>query len=210
MAGKKQEHWDRVYTTGEITRLGWYEEKAEKSLELINACELDREDCILDVGSGATTLIASLLDAGYRNIIATDLSAVALEKARARLSAQQAGLVRWVVTDITAPENLAEPGEVDLWHDRAVLHFLTEEEQRSAYLETLRKLLKPDGQVIIAAFSLDGAKKCSGLDVYNYSADMLVEFLGDEFELQDAFDHTYYQPSGAPRPYIYTRFRRTG
>ncbi len=208
MVSDREKHWNKVYEKGEITRLGWYEEKAEQSLGLINTCGLHPSDCILDVGSGATTLLGSLLRAGYENIIATDLSAVALETAKKRLGADLAARVRWVVTDITSPENLAAPGEIALWHDRAVLHFLTEEEQRQAYLHTLREVVRPEGYVIIAAFSLDGAKKCSGLDVYNYDAAMLTAFLGSDFELKKAFDYIYHQPSGAARPFIYTLFRR--
>lgn len=95
-----------------------------------------------------------------------------------------------------------------MWHDRVVLHFLLEEKHQKVYLSTLKKVIKKRGFVIIAAFSLKGAKKCTGLNVKNYDQDLLAEFLGEEFKLLEYFDHTYYMPSGEPRPYIYTLFQK--
>ncbi len=118
-------------------------------------------------------------------------------------------MVKWIVDDITNPEYLTEPGIIDLWHDRTVLHFLTEENQKDGYLSTLKGLVKVGGYVIIAVFSLEGAKKCSGLDVVNYDHTMISQFLGDNFELMEHFPYLYIQPSGGERPYVYTLFRRT-
>jgi ubiquinone/menaquinone biosynthesis C-methylase UbiE len=202
-------HWDKVYYKSEINKLGWYEESPEPSLGLIKKCNLKKDAVILDVGSGVTTLIEKLLDQSYNNIIATDISDVALNKAKEKLKAVEAKLVKWIVDDITNPEYLTVPGTTDLWHDRTVLHFLTEENQKDGYLSTLKRLVKVGGFVIIAVFSLKGAKKCSGLDVINYDHTMISEFLGDEFELMEHFPYLYIQPSGGERPYVYTLFRRT-
>ena len=198
------EHWNNVYSKSEINKLGWYEE----SLKLIKKCNLKKDAVILDVGSGITTLIEKLLEQGYNNIIATDISAVALEKAKEKLKTEKAKLVKWIVDDITNPEYLTESGIIDLWHDRTVLHFLTEENQKDGYLSTLKGLVKVGGFVIIAVFSLEGAKKCSGLDVVNYDHTMISQFLGDNFELMEQFPYLYIQPSGGERPYVYILFKR--
>lgn len=203
-----KEHWNKVYSKSAINKLGWFEESPKPSLDLIRKCELGKDAVILDVGSGATTLIENLLKDCYSNIIATDISEVALSIAQENLKKEEAKLVKWIVDDITDPKYLTEIGSVDLWHDRTVLHFLTEEKQRERYLATLKRLVKVGGYVIIAVFSLEGAKKCSGLDIVNYDHKMITQFLGDQFELFEHFPYLYIQPSGGERPYIYTLFKR--
>jgi len=153
-------------------------------------------------------LIDSLLLQEYKNIIATDISELALRKSQERLGCEKASLVKWIEDDITKSVHSTTLQNVALWHDRAVLHFLLKEEQRQAYLSTLRKVLKKEGYVIISAFSVKGAKKCSGLDICNYDEKMPADFLGKDFKLKDCFYFTHYLPSGTPRPYIYTRFQR--
>jgi cyclopropane fatty-acyl-phospholipid synthase-like methyltransferase len=161
-------HWDNVYSKNELNRLGWYEETPQPSLDLVNSCNLNKDAALLEVGSGASTLIKNLINDSYSNIIALDISQVALDRAKQLLTPEEAEKVKWIVDDVTDPNNINQIGNIDLWHDRTVLHFLIEENQQKAYLETLKKVVRKDGYVIIAVFSLDGAKKCSGLDVKNY------------------------------------------
>ena len=203
-----KEHWNKIYSQSEVNNLGWYEESPEPSLELIKKCNLNKDAVILDVGSGTTTLIEKLLRDSYINIVATDISEVALIKARENLHTEEAELVEWIVDDITNPKYLTEIEPVDLWHDRTVLHFLTEENQRNGYLSTLKRLVKVGGYAIIAVFSLEGAKKCSGLDVENYDHMMISQLVGNEFELQEHFHHLYTHPSGSENQYVYTLFNR--
>ncbi|MAT59446.1 MAG: SAM-dependent methyltransferase [Ignavibacteriae bacterium] len=203
-----KEHWNKVYSSNDMTNLGWYEEIPKPSLDFISECGLDKNAVILDVGSGATTLIDNLIQQGYKNIIATDISTIALEKSKSRLSKENSEFVKWIVDDITNPQNLDNTLKVDLWHDRTVLHFLTKEKQQDGYLAALKRVVKKGGFVIIAVFSLEGAKKCSGLDVVNYDHKMISEFLGNDFELIKYLDHLYINPSGGKRPYVYTLFRR--
>lgn len=203
-----KEHWNEVYSKSTINKLGWYEDSPKQSLDLIKKCNLKKDAIILDVGSGTTKLIEKLLKIGYTSILATDISEVALNKAKEQLLAEEAKSVKWIVDDITNPEHLNGLGAVDLWHDRTVLHFLTEKNQREGYLSTLKRLVKIGGYVIIAVFSLEGAKKCSGLDVINYDHIMIAKFLGNGFELLEYFPYLYIQPSGGERPYIYTLFKR--
>ncbi|MEW6144078.1 MAG: class I SAM-dependent methyltransferase [Thermodesulfobacteriota bacterium] len=206
-AGTK-DHWDRVYAANEINRLGWYEAAPEPSISLISKCRIGKDDPILDVGAGASTLIDYLLDQGYSNITVLDISETALEKLKERLGEEKSRRVRWIVDDITEPAQMAELRDVALWHDRALLHFLLGEKEREMYLTVLNRSVRIGGYVIIAAFSLTGARKCSGLDVMNYDQRILSDFLGKDYCLIEYFDYLYYTPSGQERPYIYTLFRR--
>ena len=117
-------------------------------------------------------------------------------------------MVRWIVDDLTDPDELLTLEQIDLWHDRAGLHFFQDNGSQDKYFNLLRKLVSPGGYVIIAAFNLNGALKCSGLPVFRYDAAMLQEKLGKEFQLKEAFDFTYTQPSGDTREYVYTLFQR--
>jgi EEF1A lysine methyltransferase 2 len=201
-------HWDKVYTKNELNKLGWYEETPQPSLDLINSCNLNKDAAILDVGSGTSTLIKNLIQNSYSHIVALDISQVALDRAKQLLTSEEVEKVNWVVDDVTNPGNLNQIGSIDLWHDRTVLHFLIEEKQQTGYLETLKKVVRKEGYVIIAVFSLEGAKKCSGLDVKNYDHKMIEEYLGKDFTLLNHFPYLYKMPSGDLRPYIYTLFQR--
>jgi cyclopropane fatty-acyl-phospholipid synthase-like methyltransferase len=200
-------HWNSVYVKSPIEKLGWYEEDPEPSLRLIEKCNLNMNDIILNVGTGTSTLIDELLKKGYENIIANDLSSQALETLKSRLGKKN-NEVRWIVDDLTQPNELAKLEPIDLWHDRAVLHFFTNEKDRKIYFALLNKLVKANGYVIIAAFNLQGAEKCSGLPVFRYNANMLLNALGSSFEMIESFNYTYTMPSGDTREYIYTLFRK--
>ncbi|MCY3412999.1 MAG: class I SAM-dependent methyltransferase [Candidatus Heimdallarchaeota archaeon] len=198
-----QEHWDRVYAGKEIEKLGWYQEIPQPDLGMIQDTGISSDKHIFIVGAGASTLLDHLLIAGYSRISVCDISKEALLMLKERNSSSD---VQYYHTDICSM-NVNIRG-VDLWHDRAVLHFLTKEEDREAYRMQVLNMVKPGGFVILAAFSEQGATKCSGLDVYRYSASTLQSFLGEEFELLEAFDYQYTMPSGDTRPYIYTCFKR--
>lgn len=160
------------------------------------------------MGAGASTFIDYLIDKGFSNIIATDISEIALNKLKKRLGKEKASQVRWIVDDITKPIYIQNLRDISVWHDRAVLHFLLKDNQQQEYLSTLKKEIKKDGYVIISAFSLEGVKKCSGLDVKNYDQNILVKFLGEDFSLLEYFNYKHYMPSGEPRLYIYTLFQK--
>ena len=198
-----QSHWDRVYDGKDITKLGWYQRKPQPSIELIGSLNLDKKSRIFIAGAGATTLVDHLLQEGYNSITACDISKKALDHLKARVGEDN---VNYIVDDLTCMNHSVN--DIDLWYDRAVLHFLTEEEKRMAYWEHMDNAVKNGGHVIIAAFSTEGARKCSGLDVHRYNKDMLVEFMGEKYELLKAFDHMYTMPSGDKRPYVYTLFRK--
>jgi hypothetical protein len=203
-----KEHWERVYQKSSVDKLGWYEARSEPSLKLIERCKLKKDAAILNVGAGATTLVDELVVIGYQNIIVNDISSEALKELKLRLGPEKSSLVRWVVDDLTDPAELKSLEQIDLWHDRAVLHFFNEPDEQDTYFNLLQKLVKVEGHVIIAAFNLQGAPKCSGLPVFRYDAAMLQEKLGKKFQLKETFNYTYTQPSGDNREYVYTMFQR--
>jgi len=208
MNNSMREHWNDVYSSKDVNQLGWYEGTPTPCLELLSKCNATKDMTILDVGTGASTFIDCLIEEGFTNIIATDISEMALSKLRERLGKETASLVRWIVDDITKPIHIQNLEGIDIWHDRAVLHFLVKDDERNAYLSTLKRVVKQGGYVIIATFSLKGARKCSGLDIRNYDENLLAELLGEDFELVEHFDYMYHMPSGEARPYIYTLFQR--
>lgn len=200
-----KEHWDNVYTNKPHEKLGWYEKDLSPSIELLNLADLKPSSRILNVGAGSTVLIDYLLEQGYENLIATDISEVSLQKLESRAGSKH---VEYIVDDLTHPNKLNHIAAVDLWIDRAVLHFFTDEKDQKTYFDLLKKLISPKGFVIIAEFNLEGALKCSGLDVCRYDTQMIAQGLGSEFELIKNFDYTYTMPSGDTREYIYTLFQR--
>ena len=204
-----KEHWENVYKRTEVNKLGWYEEDPQSSLKLIARCNLNKDSKILNVGAGATTLIDELLKLGYTNIVANDLSRSALDKLQERLGKHLSKNIKWIVDDLINPKLLNSYEQIDLWIDRAVLHFFNEPDQQNRYFKLLNKMVKPGGYTIIASFNLDGAEKCSDLPVHRYNREMLEERLGIEFKHLESFNHTYIMPSGNKREYIYTLFQRS-
>ena len=202
-----EKHWDNAYQKTSVDSLGWYEEDPIPSMDLISECNLPKEALIFN--AGVATLIELLLNEGHTNIVVNDIAASALEELKNNLSEQRHSQVKFILDDLTNPTELLNLKNVDLWHDRAVLHFFTTQQQQKAYFDLIRKVLKPKGYVILAEFNLEGAKKCSGLAVFNYNEAMLQERLGADFKLLKSFNYTYTQPSGNTREYVYTLFQRT-
>ncbi len=201
-------HWDELYATTPVDQTGWHEPEPVVSLSLIEKCNLQRDDLIVDVGARASSLVDQLIDLGFRRLVAMDVSSVALQKSQERLGREEAALVEWIVEDITVARRLRELRDVGLWHDRALLHFLTGEEERDIYSSTLHEAVRPGGFVILAAFAIGGAQECSGLPIRNYDAERLTEIVGAGFGLVETLDFVYRQPFGDVRPYVYALFQR--
>ena len=200
-------HWDNAYTNSPVEKLGWHETDLSPTLELFNKTGLKKSARILNVGAGATTLVDDLLTDGYKNIIATDISPVSLDHLKTRLG-DQSKKVKFIIDDLTNPTELLKIDSIDLWVDRAVLHFFNIPEEQDEYFLLLNKLVKPGGFAILAEYNLNGATKCAGLPVHRYSKEMLQEKLGDRFKLVDSFEYIYSMPHGDLRPYIYTLFQK--
>ncbi len=203
-----QNHWNNAYLKTPTQNLGWYQERPTPSVDLINECNLPDDALIFNAGAGASTLINYLQKNGYKNFVVNDISSAALTELKENLRHYKHCSIKLVLDDLTNPSELLNLKNVDLWHDRAVLHFFTEEAQQKSYFDLLRKAVKLDGFVIFAQFNLNGAKKCCGLDVVNYNEELLQEKLGEEFKLLHSFNFTYVQPSGNTREYVYALFQR--
>lgn len=208
MPDSMKAHWNKKFDSSPLTQLGWYEARSTPSIQLVEACGVAHEALIADVGSGATSLIANLLELGYNNLLAIDISEVALEKARGLLTSQQAARVRWMCEDVTDPSAALQGEKIAVWHDRAAFHFLNEEPERQTYRSLAHKTIMPGGFLIVAAFALEGATHCSGLPVHRYSAASLEEYFGEWFQLVESLDYIYTMPSGDLRPYVYARFQK--
>lgn len=200
-------HWNTAYNKAD-NQLGWFEKDPQETMKLVLQTQLPKDAKIMNVGAGTTTLIETLLDAGYTNLIANDLSELALNKLQTRIKNSHDYELNCVVDDLTNPKQLEDLKPVDLWIDRAVLHFFLNEEDQQAYFNLIRKIVTKNGFVLIAVFTTDGAEKCCGLHLKRYNVSMLHEQLGSDFELTSSFNHTFINPFGGERPYIYTLFKR--
>lgn len=198
------EHWDAVYGKREPDALTWYQPTLDVSLELIERCGLATDDAIVDVGGGASTLVDSLLERGFTDVTVVDLSQRALDRVRARLGAR-AGAVKLAYGDVT---RLELGGPFRLWHDRAVLHFLIEDDDRARYVQQLLRHLQPDGHVVLATFAEDGPERCSGLPVRRYDAERMQATLGPQLELLHTQLETHHTPAGGEQRFRYGLFRR--
>lgn len=202
-----QPHWEKVYGTKAAEQVSWYRPHLETSLRLVEtAAAGDRNAGILDVGGGASTLVDDLLERGFADVTVLDISEAALDAARQRLGPRGAG-VRWIRADATQAR--LPDGSFDVWHDRAVFHFLTQPEERRAYVANATSALKPGGQIVIATFGPAGPVKCSGLDVVRYDAGSLCSEFGPRFQLLDNFLEEHATPSGATQQFLYCRFAFT-
>lgn len=196
-----QEHWERVYSTKQPDQVSWFRPHLDVSLELIDRATEGRHDApILDAGGGASTLVDDLLDRGYRNVSVLDLSQEALNIAQHRLG-PRASKVQWIQGNVT--EIALDAASLAVWHDRAVFHFLTREEDRAAYVERVRHALAPGGHAIVGSFGPDGPLKCSGLDVVRYDAARLHRTFGDVFKLIESRQELHATPFGTTQEFVY-------
>ena len=202
----RRTHWDGVYNKKVFSEVSWYQEVPEISLRQILGTGVGPTDPIIDVGSGASTLVDNLLERGFKDVTALDISRSALEQARNRLGAR-ASAVNWVVADVTA---FVSERRFVVWHDRAVLHFLTAATDRDKYVESLRRALAPGGHLVLSTFGPDGPPKCSGLEVRRYTVEMMQDQLGPDFELTDHELADHRTPWGAAQQFLHSSWVRKG
>lgn len=200
----RKDHWERVYQKLLPDEVGWYQAYPERSLQLINDTSIGTDGRIIDVGGGTSSLTRHLLDKGYRNLTVLDISGNSIEKAKLQLG-EKSSNVNWVEADITSYEFKEK---YDVWHDRAVFHFLTKTEDRKKYKNALNQALNLNGNLIIATFSLDAPPKCSRLPVARYSPETLKKELGQNFKPVETYEEEHVTPLGVSQGFIYCRFVR--
>ncbi|WP_306349903.1 class I SAM-dependent methyltransferase [Flavobacterium sp. '19STA2R22 D10 B1'] len=202
MEENRKNHWETVYETKNSNEVSWTQEVPKTSLDFIKSFDLTKKSKIIDIGGGDSKLVDFLIEEGFENITVLDISAKAIEKAKVRLGVN-AEKVNWVVSDITE----FEPNETfEVWHDRATFHFLTSEEQIQKYMETARKSVS--GYLTVGTFSENGPKKCSGLDIKQYSEETLTAEMENGFEKIKCVTEDHITPFETKQNFIFCSFRR--
>ena len=199
-----KQYWEHVYQEKSPLEVSWFQTEPEMSLQLIKATGIKIDQRIIDVGGGASILVDYLLKFGFSQLSVLDISAHALQYAQMRLGKNRTEIT-WIEDDITS---FQPPHTYELWHDRAVFHFLTKPEERKQYVRVLKKALAPKGHVIIASFAINGPKKCSGLDIVQYDKQSLCAELGNSFELLEVHNELHLTPTSAEQKFTYFRFRK--
>lgn len=204
MNAERTDHWQEVYRSKSESEVSWFEDEPRISLDLIRGVELPLDAPIIDVGGGGSRLVDRLLSLGHTDLAVLDISATALDITRARIG-DAASKIDWIVADVT---RWKPPRQWRLWHDRAAFHFLTDADDRQAYVAAMRQALTADAHVIIATFAPDGPERCSGLPVLRYDAQSVAGELGPEFRLEETRDRAHRTPGGTVQHFQYARFSR--
>ena len=205
MTTDRQRYWKDVYRQNDVQRVSWYRPHLDVSLRLMQRAGLDPKSRVIDVGAGASTLIDDLLALGVKSITALDLSEESLAVARARLAAN-AESVQWIVADVTAVK--LPPSSIDIWHDRAALHFLIDAQDVSQYVEVASNAIASGGFALIGGFALDGPAICSGLPVARREPQDIAALFAQRFVLEDSVRETHHTPSGNQQSFAYTVLRK--
>ena len=200
----RRQHWDQVYADKSPEEVSWHQVRPEPSLEAMRRFGLGKDASVIDVGGGASTFVDHLVRGGFADVTVLDLAETALDASRARLGRAGAA-VQWEVGDITV---WTPSRTYDLWHDRAVFHFLTDLDQRRSYRNVLDRSLRSGGLAVIATFAPDGPEKCSGLPVRRYDASDLAAELQPGFELLESWREVHVTPWGAEQPFTWCVFRK--
>jgi SAM-dependent methyltransferase len=204
-APSTRDHWNRVYATKQDAEVSWFEPLPEQSIRLLEAAGVNPASCVVDIGGGNSRLVDHLIERGLTCLTVLDVSQAALAAARERLG-EASLLPVWIEADVTGDWSIPP---VDIWHDRAVFHFLTTPDARARYVEHLVATLKPGGSAVVATFALDGPEKCSGLPVARYSPETLAETLGSQLTLVESIAWRHATPFGTAQSFQYSIFRRT-
>jgi len=200
----RKKHWENIYLTKQINEVSWYQPTPETSLEFFKQFNVATTARIIDVGGGDSFLVDHLLDLGYQDISVLDISAAAIDRAKIRLG-ERAQNVKWIVSDASK----FHPDEhYDLWHDRAAFHFLTDEQEITNYLETAYSSIKPSGILIIGTFSEQGPKKCSGIEIKQYSEKSMTERLKNFFEKIKCINIDHKTPFDTIQNFVFCSFKK--
>lgn len=196
----RRKHWDAVYTEKSAASVSWYKPHLLTSLALIERAVSTQTARIIDVGGGESTLVDDLLENGFEDITVLDISWKAIAATQERLGSASAK-VEWIAADITSID--LGNNQFDVWHDRAVFHFLRERSDRAAYIRQVESSVKPGGHVIVSTFGTEGPEKCSGLAVVRYSSSSLHAEFGKRFRLVETSSENHTTPSGTTQQFLY-------
>lgn len=202
MMDERKKHWETVYETKKPNEVSWTQDVPKTSLDLIKGFNLDKSASIIDIGSGDSKLVDFLLNEGFENITVLDISEKALERAKKRLGAR-AEKVKWIVSDVT---QFHPNSTYDVWHDRATFHFLTTPEHIHAYVNTVQKTVRK--YLIIGTFSEKGPKKCSGLEIKQYTKEQLQREFSDEFKIIRCLNEDHVTPFKTIQNFLFCGFIR--
>lgn len=199
-----QNHWDQVYATKRLEDASWYQPTPYLSLEFIEKCHVDKASAIIDIGGGDSLLADHLLDRRYENVSVLDISENAIHRAKQRLGDRH-DQVQWIATDVL---EFIPKTSYNIWHDRAAFHFLTEEIDIQAYVDIATKAIEPNGHLIIATFSTNGPKKCSGLEISQYDSDTMKTLWSKDFICEECVESSHTTPAGGIQNFLFCRFRK--
>ncbi len=200
-----KQHWEEIYQTKDTIReVSWYQDTPKTSIDLILSTGVDKNANIIDIGGGDSKLVDNLLELGFKNISVLDISAKALQKAKIRLG-EKAKSVIWIEADIL---EFGTESRFDVWHDRAAFHFLTKEKDIVRYVEIVGKFIKPSGYLIISTFSTNGPKKCSGLDITQYSEGSIKKTFQKDFNHIRSFEEIHITPFNTKQNFLFNLFKR--
>lgn len=200
----RKKHWETIYQTKELKDVSWFQPTPETSLSFLKQFNIPTTAKIIDIGGGDSFFVDNLLDLGYQDITVLDISAVALDKAKQRLG-ERTDKVKWIVADAAS---FRPTEKYDFWHDRAAFHFLTQELEIDNYLDTVQKSIQPTGILVIGTFSEQGPKKCSGIEIKQYSETTMTDRLARFFERINCITVDHKTPMGTIQNFIFCSFRR--
>jgi trans-aconitate methyltransferase len=200
----RKKHWENIYQTKELKDVSWFQPTPETSLDFIKQFNVPTTAKIIDIGGGDSFLVDHLIDLGYQDISVLDISAAAIDRAKQRLG-ERANKVTWIVADAATFKPIEK---YDFWHDRAAFHFLTDEQEISNYLETAQQNINPAGVLVIGTFSEQGPKKCSGIEIKQYSETTMTDRLKKFFEKIKCITVDHTTPFDTIQNFVFCSFRK--
>ncbi len=200
-----KQHWEKIYQAKDTVReVSWYQDNPKTSIDLILSTGVDKSASIIDIGGGDSKLVDKLLELDFKNIFVLDISTKALQKAKTRLGGKGKSII-YIEADILEFDT---ESRFDIWHDRAAFHFLTKEEDIVRYIEIAGKFIKPSGYLIVATFSMNGPKKCSGLEITHYSTDSIKKTFRKDFSHIESFEEIHTTPFNTKQNFLFNLFKR--
>jgi ubiquinone/menaquinone biosynthesis C-methylase UbiE len=200
----KKDHWEKIYTSKELKDVSWYQPVPETSLDFVRQFNIPTTAKIIDIGGGDSLFVDHLLELGYQDVTVLDISQTSLDRAKQRLG-NKAKLVTWIVADAST---FVPSVQYDFWHDRAAFHFLTEETDIDNYITSLTKGIKPSGILVLGTFSEQGPKKCSGIEIKQYSETTMTERMKKLFDKIRCITVDHKTPFDTIQNFIFCSFQK--